>query len=68
MKQSAKMTNKSANERGEVKIPNKLPKTLRDEIDDDDLSLAIDMGMGTFAIIRLRGGRKRRALHPLFSV
>jgi hypothetical protein len=55
MKQSAKMTNKSANEPSEVKIPDKLPKTLRDEIDDDELSLAIDMGMSTYAVIEITG-------------
>jgi hypothetical protein len=38
-----------------VKVLNELPKVLRDEIDDDDFSLAIDMGMDTFAVIEVTG-------------
>jgi hypothetical protein len=37
-----------------VKVPSKLPKVLREEIeDDDDLSLALDMGLGTFVVIEI---------------
>jgi hypothetical protein len=38
-----------------VRIPNKLPKILRGEIDDDDLSLAIDMGFESYAVIEITG-------------
>ena len=55
MKQSVKIANKPPKALKEVKIPSKLPKVLRDEIDDDDLSLAVDMGMDTFAIIEVTG-------------
>ena len=36
-----------------MKVLSKLPKVLRDEIGDDDFSLAIDMGFDTFAVIEI---------------
>jgi|SRR5882672_170758 len=56
MKRSAvKMVNKSPKALREVKMPNKLPKVLRDELDDEDLSLAIDMGFDIYAVIEITG-------------
>jgi hypothetical protein len=39
-------------------IPSKLPKVLRDEIRDDDFSLAIDMGDDTFAVIEVTSSKQ----------
>jgi len=38
-----------------IKVLTDLPKVLRDEIGDDDFSLAIDIGMDTFAVIEVTG-------------
>jgi hypothetical protein len=45
----------------EVKMPNKLPKVLRDEFDDCSLSLAIDMGLD-FAVIEIRQCVEEKAM------
>jgi hypothetical protein len=57
MKSPVKMRNKPPKMRDEkqsVKMPNKLPKVLRDEFDDCDLSLAIDMD-DLHAVIEVTG-------------
>jgi hypothetical protein len=55
VKRSVRMVNKVPRPLKEVKIPNKLPKVLRDELDDENLSLAIDMGFDIYAVIEITG-------------
>ena len=59
MKQSLKkpkmLTQDEIGEKQSVKVPDKLPKAFKDNIDNDDLSLAIDMALSNFAVIEVTG-------------